>query len=232
MRDGAVNLVVSNAQATIEQYKTGLEIQKFLMTYRVGSFNMVFDDMRRYLTTKHPSIDKSFLDVVQKDFIEGEELDFTLVELTNTMSTSITPLAELPPTVIPPSDLPPANVLAKPIVLPPVDQIKDVAPTDVKPSSTKTSIFFLYLKLFVYIYRFVEKIDEYLRSIIVYIFILNLALTSFLLPFLYIICFIPLCLVEMLLMLALLCFILLIEVVTFVSFYKSTFSFFVCLLLY
>lgn len=41
---------------------------------------MGYDDIRQYLATKCPSVDKLFIDVVQNAFNEGKELDFTLIQ--------------------------------------------------------------------------------------------------------------------------------------------------------
>lgn len=106
------------------------------MTYRVGSFNIACDDMHRYLAAKYPSIDKYLVDVIQNVFIEGEELDFTLVKLNGTMPASITPLAKLPPIVTPLGDLPPTNVPTDLIILLPTGQIEDIALVEAKLPST------------------------------------------------------------------------------------------------
>lgn len=45
----------------------------------MGFFNMACDDIQRYLIAKCPTMDKSFVDVIQNSFIDGEELDFTPV---------------------------------------------------------------------------------------------------------------------------------------------------------
>lgn len=94
---------------------------------------MAYDDMQRFLVAKHSNIDKSFIDIMQKAFMEGEELDFSLVEPANIVLTSIIPFTELSPTVTPLTDLPPPKALVEPITLIVGDQAKKVAPTDPKP---------------------------------------------------------------------------------------------------
>lgn len=116
-RNGVVNLVELNAQTTINKYKKCPGIQEFLNTYEVGSFNLSYDDMWRFLIAKHHYINKSFVDVMQKAFIEGKELDFTPIEPTNIVLTSITPVVKLPLIITPLGDRPLIDVFAELIIL-------------------------------------------------------------------------------------------------------------------
>lgn len=86
---------------------------------------MAYDDMRRYLITKHLNLNISFVDTVHKAFIEGEELDPTPIELVNTVPLSIIPLVDIFPNEVP----------VKPIVTPTTNQINEVALVNTKPFS-------------------------------------------------------------------------------------------------
>lgn len=97
---------------------------------------MACDDIHKYLAAKHLSINKSFVDVVQKAVMEGEELDFTFMEPTTTLPASVTPLVELPPTVTPHGDFPSADVLVQPTILPPINQMEDATYANTKLPST------------------------------------------------------------------------------------------------
>lgn len=79
--DRAVDFVKVKSKVTMDEFKKGLEFQKFLNVYVVGSFNMAYNDMKCYLAAKCHFIDKSFVDIVQKTFNEGGELDFTTAQL-------------------------------------------------------------------------------------------------------------------------------------------------------
>lgn len=81
--------------------------------------------MRRYLKAKHPTINRSFIDIVQKAFLEDEELDYTHIQPVNTV----------PPFIIPPVELPPLKVPIKPIIPFTTDQTNEDAVANPKPSS-------------------------------------------------------------------------------------------------
>lgn len=72
-----MHLAKMNSRTTMDKFKKGLKLQEFLNTCVVGSSNMACDDMRWYLSAKCPIVDRSFIDMVQNAFVEGEELDFT-----------------------------------------------------------------------------------------------------------------------------------------------------------
>lgn len=64
VRDGDMDIVKVNSKAAVEEFKKSFELQEFLNTYYMGSFNMAYNDMREYLEVKHPNLDRSFINIV------------------------------------------------------------------------------------------------------------------------------------------------------------------------
>lgn len=48
VRDGAIDLAKVNFKVAVEEFKKSLDLQKYLNSYGMGSFNITCDDMRRY----------------------------------------------------------------------------------------------------------------------------------------------------------------------------------------
>lgn len=46
-----------------------------------GSFNMACDDIEKYLESKHPNVDRSFIDTIQNAFLDGEEWGLTPIRV-------------------------------------------------------------------------------------------------------------------------------------------------------
>lgn len=78
-KNEVVDLTELNSKVVVDQYKKGPEIQEFLNTYEMDYFNMAYDDTRKFLQAKHSIVYRSFIDIIQNAFIDGEELTFTLV---------------------------------------------------------------------------------------------------------------------------------------------------------
>lgn len=87
-RDRDIDLPEVNLKSIVEEFKKNPKLQEYLNSYRMGVFNMAYEDMRRYLQAKQPSVDKSFIDVVQNALLEGKELDHTLASVQSISNTN------------------------------------------------------------------------------------------------------------------------------------------------
>lgn len=86
---------------------------------------MTYEDIRRYLSARCLSVNKSFIDVIQKAFNEGDKLDLTPIQQALVDSSFSTHFVK------PPSDKTSiAQATNQELALPSTKQKKDAAPKD------------------------------------------------------------------------------------------------------
>lgn len=78
-KDSAIDPVGENAHAANEEFKKSNDLQEYLNSYGVSSFEMAYKDLRRYLQVKRPLLELFFIGTVKDAFLNREELDLTLV---------------------------------------------------------------------------------------------------------------------------------------------------------
>lgn len=75
-----INLAEVHSKAAIEDFKKSLELQEYMNSYGIGSFNMACEDIREYLEAKNLTLDRSFIDIVQNTCLDSEDLDLALAK--------------------------------------------------------------------------------------------------------------------------------------------------------
>lgn len=77
--DSAINMAEEDAYDAVEEFKKSKELQEYLNSYGAESFDMAYEDLRRYLQAKKPFMDIFFIDMVKNAFFNKRDLDLTPV---------------------------------------------------------------------------------------------------------------------------------------------------------
>lgn len=68
-RDNVINTIGENTHDAITKFKKRKELQEYLNSYGVGSFEMACENLKRYLQVKKPTLDIFLIDVVKIVFL-------------------------------------------------------------------------------------------------------------------------------------------------------------------
>lgn len=87
-----------NSKIAFEKFKKSPELLEYLNSYGMVFFNMACKDIRKYLEAKHPKLGRSFVENVHNAFLDGEDLDLTLVrpQPTNAIPSPSVPFSDEP----------------------------------------------------------------------------------------------------------------------------------------